>query len=241
MLLTHPRFNSGLRAMGHRKIRIVVTLSVSGSVLTRSMRPDHLRGTGQLITRLMSGVRGSGINVVIFTNSTFARLPVADSCVSTGVFLRSVSPSLVSGRNATVKTTVGLTTQDFAPRRKIKHAIVIVASNRGRRNNTMRTTGTTTRGNVRIGMLKMNVPRNTPVPVRNAGSCHHSHRNGMVIAHLGRRVYRRVTRTKGNVCIHMSGAGNTRGTVDRRVGGVTGTSIRARICARFGRRFRTIT
>lgn len=239
IVITHPRVKDGVSRSGHGNVRAVVYLSVSGSVLTRSITPSHLSGDGVLVRGLMSGFDGSGVKLVIFTNSTFIRLPVADSCMSTGVFLRGVAPKLVRARNAGVNSTVSLTAGDFARRSGINETVVIVASNRGRRSNTGRTTRVTRGGNVGIFVLNVNGAGNTPVPV-NSNSCLGSRTNGAIVATLGRRVYHRLTRTNGNRCVRISGADSTRGTLGSSLAGLRGNSVADIVCDTCSRRFRTI-
>lgn len=209
-----------------RKVSVVLTISISADVLTRSLGPGQLRTTGRMTSRFVGNHPGSGVNLAVFTNRDFARYPLAMSRkILLGLFGdvgNSVTRHKLVRSNATVNVNVTGTIAHLGSDGTGSGIVVLLASNDGGHKSVspLATTRVTGRFKVEVCAVNINAGKATPCPVR---ACTKARCIGIPIR-VSRGALARVTNAAGKGCFHTAD-GSGLGRICRRVSGLRGAGL----------------
>lgn len=154
-----------------RNVSVVLTVSMSASVLTRSLGPGHVRTTGSITARFVSNHPASGVKLAVFTKRTFARYPVAASRTDLLELLRSAHASVTTHKlvssNATINVKLTGTIAQLGSSGTGDGIMVLLASNDGGVNSVSPVATTRVTGDCNVEICAVNIKAGgiTPCPV----------------------------------------------------------------------------
>lgn len=95
LALAGPRFGTRLREVKREGIDLVIALDVSLSMQAEDVAPNRLERAKKEIKRLLDGLRGDRVGLVIFAGDAFIQCPLTTDYGAVRLFLDVADPSLI--------------------------------------------------------------------------------------------------------------------------------------------------
>ncbi len=93
--LAGPRFGSRLREVKREGVDLVVALDVSLSMQAQDVAPNRLERAKNEIKKMLDGLRGDRVGLVIFAGDAFIQCPLTTDYGAVRLFLDVADPSLI--------------------------------------------------------------------------------------------------------------------------------------------------
>ncbi|WP_457652511.1 VWA domain-containing protein [Rhodocaloribacter sp.] len=93
--LAGPRFGSRLREVKREGVDLVIALDVSLSMQAQDVAPNRLERAKNEIKKMLDGLRGDRVGLVIFAGDAFIQCPLTTDYGAVRLFLDVADPSLI--------------------------------------------------------------------------------------------------------------------------------------------------
>lgn len=93
--LAGPRFGTRLREVKREGIDLVIALDVSNSMMAEDVAPNRLQRAKNEIKKVLDGLRGDRVGLVIFAGDAFIQCPLTTDYGALRLFLDVAEPSLM--------------------------------------------------------------------------------------------------------------------------------------------------
>src|SRR5690606_20392121 len=115
--LAGPRFGTRLREVKREGIDLVIALDVSNSMMAEDVAPNRLQRAKTEIKKVLDGLRGDRVGLVIFAGAAFIQCPLTTDYGALRLFLDVAEPSLMPTQGTDFGAALRVALQAFkAPR-----------------------------------------------------------------------------------------------------------------------------
>lgn len=100
--LANPQGGQEQEKVKRRGIDVLVALDISYSMMAEDVKPRRLDRAKQLIQRISDKLKGDRIGLIVFAGSAFMQSPLTTDYAATKLFLKTVSPDMMSSHGTAI-------------------------------------------------------------------------------------------------------------------------------------------
>ena len=124
--LARPQIGAVLKKKEIKGSEIMVVLDVSNSMLAKDYSPNRLEKAKMALSRLVDGLRGDRIGLIIFAGESFVQLPITSDYVSAKIFLNSISTKSVAVQGTALGEAITTALRSFTSESENSRAVILI-------------------------------------------------------------------------------------------------------------------
>lgn len=163
--LANLQSGSKMEEVKREGIDIYLAVDVSNSMNAQDIVPSRLDRSKQAINKLISGMQGDRVGVIVFADKAFVQLPITTDYAAAKLFLSSVNTNSVASQGTAIGEAINLAMKSFNEDDRSK-AIVIISDGEDHENEAaMDAAREAAKKGVRIFTIGMGLPDGAPIPI----------------------------------------------------------------------------
>lgn len=124
--MSRPQLGAILKEKEIRGAEIMVVLDVSNSMLAQDYSPNRLERAKLAISKLVDGLKGDRIGLIIFAGDSFVQLPITSDYVSAKIFLNSITTESVPVQGTAMGEAIRTAIRSFTSESEHSRAIILI-------------------------------------------------------------------------------------------------------------------
>lgn len=125
--LANPQGGQEQEKVRRRGIDVLIALDVSNSMMAEDIKPRRLDRAKQLIQRISDKLKGDRIGLIVFAGSAFMQSPLTTDYAATKLFLKTVSPDMMSSHGTAIADAMQTAELAFEENNGNSKALVIIS------------------------------------------------------------------------------------------------------------------
>jgi len=167
LALANLQSGSKMEEVKREGIDLYIAIDVSNSMNAEDIVPSRLERSKQAINKLISGMKGDRIGVIVFADKAFVQLPITTDYSAAKMFLSTVNTSLVASQGTAIAEAINLAVKSFSDEDHSK-AIIIISDGEDHENDAaVKAAQEAAKLGIRIYTIGMGLPDGAPIPQYN--------------------------------------------------------------------------
>ena len=163
--LANLQSGSKMEEVKREGIDLFLAVDVSNSMNAQDIVPSRLDRSKQAINKLIAGLQGDRIGVIVFADKAFVQLPITTDYAAAKMFLSSVNTNSVASQGTAIGEAINLALKSFNDDERSK-AIVVISDGEDHENEAaMNAAREAAKKGIRIFTIGMGLPDGAPIPV----------------------------------------------------------------------------
>ena len=179
LALMQPRIGEVVAERKSKSVEVIIALDVSNSMLADDFLPSRLERAKLAITRLVDGLKGDRIGLIVFAGDAYVQLPVTNDYLSAKIFLNSINPAMVSRQGTNISKAIELSMKAFSSQSEDSRALIIITDGEDQEGNPVEAATVAGKDGVTIHTIGIGSPRGAPI--RMPGGDFLKDKNGQVV------------------------------------------------------------
>ncbi len=125
--LANPQGGKEQEKVRRRGIDILIALDISNSMMAEDVKPRRLDRAKQLIQKLSDKLKGDRIGLIVFAGSAFMQSPLTTDHTATKMFLKNVSPEMMSSNGTAIADAMETASIAFEENNNTSKALIIIS------------------------------------------------------------------------------------------------------------------
>ena len=126
LALTRPQIGVSMREVKMQGAEVIIALDVSNSMLATDFQPNRLERAKMAISRLVDGLRGDRIGLIVFAGDAYVQLPITTDYVSAKVFLNSINTNIINKQGTDIAKAIDLAIRSFSLQSEKSRALILI-------------------------------------------------------------------------------------------------------------------
>ncbi|MDR0384846.1 MAG: VWA domain-containing protein [Prevotellaceae bacterium] len=181
--LMQPRIGQVVAEVKSRSAEIIIALDVSNSMLATDFSPSRLEHSKLAIARLVEGLRGDRIGLIIFAGDAYVQLPVTTDYMSAKLFLNAISTDIVSRQGTDISKAIELAIKSFSSQSGTGKALIIITDGENQEGNPAETASLARENGITVHTIGIGSPDGAPIIMQN-GTMLKDKSGEIVMSHL---------------------------------------------------------
>ena len=163
-----PKIGSKLKKVKYKGAEIIIALDISNSMLAEDVYPSRLEAAKMAVERLIDKLEHNRIGLIVFAGEAFVQLPITSDYVSAKMFLKTISPELISIQGTNFAAAIELATRSFSTQDKETNKVLIIISDgEDHEGGAIETANLASQKGIIIHTIGMGKPEGAPIPIIN--------------------------------------------------------------------------
>ena len=163
--LANLQSGSKMEEVKREGIDLFLAVDVSNSMNAQDIVPSRLDRSKQAINKLIAGLQGDRIGVIVFADKAFVQLPITTDYAAAKMFLSSVNTNSVASQGTAIGEAITLALKSFNDDDRSK-AIIVISDGEDHENEAaMNAAREAAKKGVRIFTIGMGLPDGAPIPM----------------------------------------------------------------------------
>lgn len=163
MALARPQIGVSMKEVKIHGAEVIVALDVSNSMLATDFQPNRLERAKMAISRLVDGLKGDRIGLIVFAGDAYVQLPVTADYVSAKVFLNSITPSIVSRQGTDIARAIELAIRSFSLQSEKSRALIIITDGENHEDDPVAAAALAKEQGIKIHTIGIGQPAGAPI------------------------------------------------------------------------------
>ena len=165
--LANLQSGSKMEEVKREGIDLYIAVDVSNSMNAQDIVPSRLDRSKQAINKLISGLQGDRLGVIVFAEKAFVQLPITTDYAAAKMFLASVNTSSVASQGTAIGEAINLAMNSFPADERSK-AIIIISDGEDHENDAaLSAAREAAKKGIKIYTIGMGLPDGAPIPEYN--------------------------------------------------------------------------
>jgi Ca-activated chloride channel homolog len=160
----NPQIGSRLEKVERKGADLMIALDVSNSMLAQDVRPDRITRATQAISKLIDGLAGDRIGIVVFAGKAYMQLPITTDYAAAKMFLSTISPGMVPTQGTAIADAIEMASGAFKQDDRSK-ALIIITDGEDHEGDALEAAQSAAEKGIRIYTIGMGSPEGTPIPI----------------------------------------------------------------------------
>lgn len=165
--LTRPRIGAAVREVKSQGVEVIIALDVSNSMLAADFQPTRLDRAKMAISRLVDGLKGDRIGLIVFAGDAYLQLPVTTDYVSAKIFLNSINPSIISRQGTNTEKAIALAIKAYSSQSQQSRALVIITDGEDHEGNPLEMAELAAKDGIAIHTIGIGSLQGSPIKLPN--------------------------------------------------------------------------
>ena len=162
--LANLQSGSKMEEVKREGIDLYIAVDVSNSMDAQDIVPSRLDRSKQAINKLIGGLQGDRLGVIVFADKAFVQLPITTDYAAAKMFLASVNTGSVASQGTAIGEAINLAMKSFNDDERSK-AIIIISDGEDHENEAaMEAAREAAKKGIRIFTIGMGLPDGAPIP-----------------------------------------------------------------------------
>ncbi|MBO4328446.1 MAG: VWA domain-containing protein [Bacteroidales bacterium] len=163
--LANLQSGSKMEEVKREGIDLFLAVDVSNSMNAQDIVPSRLDRSKQAINKLIAGLQGDRIGVIVFADKAFVQLPITTDYAAAKMFLASVNTNSVASQGTAIGEAINLAVKSFNDDERSK-AIIVISDGEDHENEAaMNAAREAAKKGIRIFTIGMGLPDGAPIPM----------------------------------------------------------------------------
>ncbi|MDR2026927.1 MAG: VWA domain-containing protein, partial [Prevotellaceae bacterium] len=181
--LMQPRIGQVVAEMKSKGAEVIIALDVSNSMLATDFSPSRLEHSKLAISRLVEGLKGDRIGLIIFAGEAYVQLPVTTDYMSAKLFLNAISTDMVSRQGTDISKAIDLAMKSFSSQSGNSRALIIITDGENQEGNPAEMAKLANEDGVTVHTIGIGSPEGAPIILQN-GTMLKDRSGEIVMSHL---------------------------------------------------------
>jgi Ca-activated chloride channel homolog len=124
--IANPQLGSKPREVKREGADIMIALDVSNSMMAEDLYPTRLEKAKQAIERLIDGLKGDRLGIIVFAGEAFVQLPITTDYSAAKLFLDNINPDIVPTQGTNIDNAIYLAMESFGKDVGKNKALIII-------------------------------------------------------------------------------------------------------------------
>ena len=163
--LANLQSGSKMEEVKREGIDLFLAVDVSNSMNAQDIVPSRLDRSKQAINKLIAGMQGDRVGVIVFADKAFVQLPITTDYAAAKMFLASVNTNSVASQGTAIGEAIRLAMKSFSDDERSK-AIIVISDGEDHENEAaMDAAREAAKKGIRLFTIGMGLPDGSPIPV----------------------------------------------------------------------------
>ena len=163
--LANLQSGSKMEEVKREGIDLFLAVDVSNSMNAQDIVPSRLDRSKQAINKLIAGLQGDRIGVIVFADKAFVQLPITTDYAAAKMFRASVNTNSVASQGTAIGEAINLAVKSFNDDERSK-AIIVISDGEDHENEAaMNAAREAAKKGIRIFTIGMGLPDGAPIPM----------------------------------------------------------------------------
>jgi Ca-activated chloride channel family protein len=181
--LMQPRIGQVVAEVKSKGAEVIIALDVSNSMLATDFSPSRLEHSKLAIARLVEGLKGDRIGLIIFAGDAYVQLPVTSDYMSAKLFLNAISTDIVSRQGTDISKAIDLAMKSFSSQSGSSRALIIITDGENQEGNPVETAELAHADGITVHTIGIGSPEGAPIILQN-GTMLKDKSGEIVMSHL---------------------------------------------------------
>ena len=163
--MSRPQLGAILKEKEIRGAEIMVVLDVSNSMLAQDYSPNRLERAKLAISKLVDGLKGDRIGLIIFAGESFVQLPITSDYVSAKIFLNSITTESVPVQGTAMGEAIRTAIRSFTSESEHSRAIILITDGENHEDDPVAAARDAVEMGARVFCIGVGSPEGKPIPM----------------------------------------------------------------------------
>lgn len=165
--LCNPQYGKDKVDAKRQGIDLYIALDISNSMLAEDMGGDRsrLKYAKLAIERLISGLKGDRIGLVVFAGDAFVQIPLTNDYGAAKLFLSAVNTDMLSAQGTAIGRAITRCTASFDGKATTNKAIIIISDGENHEDDAMAAVQNAVNNNIKVFTIGVGSLNGSPIPV----------------------------------------------------------------------------
>ena len=201
LALANLQSGSKMEEVKREGIDLYIAVDVSNSMNAEDIVPSRMERSKQAINKLISGMRGDRLGIIVFADKAYVQLPITTDYSAARMFLSTVNTSVVASQGTAIAEAINLALKSF-PDEAHGRAIVIISDGEDHENDAaVKAAQEAAKQGVHVYTIGMGLAEGAPIPLYNQ----YGHQTGYRKDYQGNTI---ITRLNEQMLQKIASSGN---------------------------------
>lgn len=196
LALIRPRVGAALKEVKTEGVEVMIALDVSNSMLASDFSPTRLDRAKMAISRLVDGLKGDRIGLIVFAGDAFVQLPVTSDYTSAKIFLNSINTGMIARQGTDIEKAIVLAMKSFSSQSDKSRALVLITDGENHEGDPVAIAEMAHKDGITIHTIGIGSVQGSPIRLSN-GEMMRDKDNEIVITRLDQTVLQQVAGAGG--------------------------------------------
>ena len=165
--LANPQFGTKIEKVKREGIEIMFAIDISNSMLSNDIQPNRLDRAKSLLTKLIDGLTGDKVGIVIFAGDAFLQMPLTTDYSASKLLLSTISPDLIVQQGTAIGSALDLSINSFSKDKNVSKVILLISDGENHEDDAVDVAKEAKDKNITIYTIGMGTPNGGPIPIGN--------------------------------------------------------------------------
>ncbi len=122
----NPQWATKREKVKRKSVDVFLALDISQSMLARDIRPDRLERAKQFAVKLVDGLKGDRLGIIIFAGNAYLQMPLTTDYAAAQLFVKSANTRMAPTQGTAIGDAIDLAERAFEENNKHHKAIVVI-------------------------------------------------------------------------------------------------------------------
>jgi Ca-activated chloride channel family protein len=199
LALMQPRIGEVVDEVQSKGIEAVIALDVSNSMLATDFSPSRLERSKMAISRLVEGMKGDRIGLIVFAGDAYMQLPITNDYMSAKIFLNAINTSIVSRQGTNIEKAIVLAMKSYSSQSEKSRALIIITDGENQEGNPVEIAEIAHKDGITIHTIGIGSAQGSPIRFANGDMM--KDKNGqIVVSRLDETTLQQIAAAGGGSC-----------------------------------------
>ncbi len=163
--LANPQFGTKVEKVKRAGIEIMFALDISNSMLSNDIQPNRLDRAKSLLTKLIDGLTGDKVGIVIFAGDAFLQMPLTTDYSASKLLLSTISPDLIAQQGTAIGAALDMSINSFSKDKDVSKVVLLISDGENHEDDAIDIAKEAKDKNIKIYTIGMGTPNGGPIPI----------------------------------------------------------------------------
>lgn len=201
-MLARPQYGTRTVESKQSGIEVAIMMDVSNSMYANDINPSRIERSKLIVSRLIDELKNDKLALGIFAGEAYPQLPMTNDYVSAKMFLKNISPEMVSYQGTNFASAINLAQHSFTQNEKVGKAIIIITDGENHEEGALEAAKAAGKAGYRLYVLGIGSTAGSAIPLPGGGVM--TDENGQkVVTALNETMCRELAEAAGGVYLHV--------------------------------------
>jgi len=194
--IMQPRAGQVIQEIQSKGAEVIIALDVSNSMLATDFSPSRLERAKLAISRLVDGLKGDRIGLIVFAGDAYVQLPITNDYISAKMFLNSINPNIISRQGTDMSKAIALAMKSYSSQSDNSRALVIITDGEDHEGDAVAMAEIAHKDGITIHTIGIGSTEGAPIKLAD-GTILKDKDGGIVVSRLDQNTLKRVSAAGG--------------------------------------------